>query len=103
MEHLSSTDSNPEKGCFLLTGEKGVHHALLQAHHTANSLMYALLKLYTPTQAQEKPTLLFSGMLQHLSSIEQPQVTYSKPHTLLRYQTSLAPEALQATKKDMRI
>ena len=42
-------------------------------------------------------------MLQHLSSIEQPQVTYSKPHTLLRYQTSLAPEALQATKKDVYI
>lgn len=48
MEIISSsptTDSNPEKGCFLLTGEKVVHHVLLQTHHTPPSLMYALLKL----------------------------------------------------------
>lgn len=56
MEIISSspsTDSNPEKGCFLLTGEKVVHHVLLQ-NTPYTSLMYALLKLYTKTHNNKK-------------------------------------------------
>lgn len=57
MEIISSspsTDSNPEKGCFLLTGEKVVHHVLLQnTPYTPFSDVCTFETLHKNTQQQK--------------------------------------------------